>query len=578
LRQSERNAFLETIVHDIVIVGGGAAGLRAAIAAAEVSDSLSIALVSKVYPMRSHTVSAEGGAGAAMGADDSADLHAFDTIRGSDYLADQDAVEAFVEEAPGEIIQLERWGCPWNREPNGRLAVRAFGGMSVNRTVFAADKTGFHLLHTLFQTSLKYERIVRYDEFFVTKLLMEDGRCAGLAAFDLRDSEVRCVAAKAVILCTGGGGRVFSFTTNGAINTGDGMALAYRAGVPLEDMEFVQYHPTGLPGTGILMTEASRGEGGYLINNEGRRFLEDYIPSKMELGPRDILSRAIMQEIEKGHAFEGPYGHYVHLDVRHLGEKTIDEKLPFVRELTKKFVGIDPVHEPIPVRPVVHYMMGGIDTDLMGRTRLAGLYAAGETACVSMNGANRLGSNSLTECLVFGARVGKQAAQDSLEAGAAPGKPLAMMAEEEQGRLLADFLEKEGGGERIAAIRQDLQAAMERGAGIYRTEESLKDAVEEVAALRERYADVAIDDRDRAFNTELMAALELGNMLEVAETIVQSALERRESRGSHTRRDYPDRDDERYLRHSLAYTTPEGPRIDYSDVSITRWPPAERKY
>jgi fumarate reductase flavoprotein subunit len=356
------------------------------------------------------------------------------------------------------------------------------------------------------------------------------------------------------------------------------MALAYRAGVPLKDMEFVQYHPTGLPGTGILMTEASRGEGGYLFNNEGRRFLEDYIPTKMELGPRDILSRAIMQEIEKGHAFEGPYGHYVHLDVRHLGEKTIDEKLPFVRELTKKFVGIDPVYEPIPVRPVVHYMMGGIDTDLTGRTKLGGLYAAGEAACVSMNGANRLGSNSLTECLVFGARVGTQAAHDALEADAVPAKRLAGMAHDEQQRLVAEYLEKEGGDERIAPIRRELQATMERGAGIYRTEQSLKEAVEEVAALRDRYAQVAIDDRDRAFNTELIAALELGNMLEVAETIVQSALERRESRGSHTRRDYPDRDDEQYLKHSLAYSTPEGPRIDYGDVSITRWPPAERKY
>jgi fumarate reductase flavoprotein subunit len=578
LRHSERNAFLETIVHDIVIVGGGAAGLRAAIAAAEVSDSLSIALVSKVYPMRSHTVSAEGGAGAAMGADDSADLHAFDTIRGSDYLADQDAVEAFVEEAPGEIIQLERWGCPWNREPNGRLAVRAFGGMSVNRTVFAADKTGFHLLHTLFQTSLKYERIVRYDEFFVTKLLMEDGRCAGLAAFDLRDSEVRCVAAKAVILCTGGGGRVFSFTTNGAINTGDGMALAYRAGVPLEDMEFVQYHPTGLPGTGILMTEASRGEGGYLINNEGRRFLEDYIPSKMELGPRDILSRAIMQEFEKGHAFDGPYGQYVHLDVRHLGEKTIDKRLPFVRELVRNFVGIDPVHEPIPVRPVVHYMMGGVETDLMGRTRLPGLYAAGEAACVSINGANRLGSNSLSDCVVFGARVGRQAAADALEAGAPAENPLETLAQAEQARLTSTFLEKTDGRERIASIRRDLQETMERGAGVFRTEESLKEAVDAVGALRERYRHVVLDDRDRAFNTQLVAALELGNMLDVAETIVRSGLERRESRGSHTRRDHPDRDDQRYLSHSLAFATPEGPRIDYKEVTITRWTPAERKY
>src|SRR5438094_3641991 len=332
---------METLAHDIVIVGGGAAGLRAAIAASRVSDSLSIALISKVYPMRSHTVSAEGGAGAALGPDDSTDLHAFDTIRGSDYLADQDAVEAFVTEAPDEIIQVEHWGCPWSREPNGRLAVRAFGGMSVKRTAFAADKTGFHRLHTLFQTSLKYERIVRHDEFFVTRLLVEDGRCAGVAAIDLRDSEVRCITAKAVILCTGGLGRIFSFTTNAAINTGDGMALAYHAGVPLKDMGLVQYHPTGLPETGMLMTEASRGEGGHLINKEGRRFLEDYIPSKMELGPRDILSRAIMQEIEKGHAFEGPYGEYVHLDVRHLGERKIDEKLPFVRERATQFVGID---------------------------------------------------------------------------------------------------------------------------------------------------------------------------------------------------------------------------------------------
>ena len=569
---------METLQHDIVIVGGGAAGLRAAIAAAQASDALSIALVSKVYPMRSHTVSAEGGAGAALGPDDNPDLHAFDTIRGSDYLADQDAVEAFVAEAPGEIVQLERWGCPWSREPDGRIAVRAFGGMSVNRTAFAADKTGFHLLHTLFQTSLQFDRITRYDEFFVTKLLVEDGRCAGLAAIDLRDSEVRCIAAKAVILCTGGLGRIFAFTTNGSICTGDGMALAYRAGVPLKDMEFVQYHPTGLPGTGILMTEASRGEGGYLINNQGRRFLEDYIPGKMELGPRDILSRAIMQEIEKGHAFQGPYGEYVHLDIRHLGERTIDEKLPFVRELAEKFVGIDPVHEPIPVRPVVHYMMGGVDTDAMGKTRLEGLYAAGETACVSMNGANRLGSNSLTECLVFGARVGLQAARDALEAAVPAANPLAQLAEEEEQRLLSSYLDKRGGGERIAPIRTDLQRTMERGAGVYRTEESLKEAVEEVRGLAERFRDVAMDDRDRAFNTELVSALELGNMLDVAETVVVSALERRESRGSHTRRDHAERDDEHYLKHGLAFARPEGPRMEYADVSITRWPPAERKY
>jgi fumarate reductase flavoprotein subunit len=569
---------LETIEHDIVIVGGGGAGLRAAIAAAKVSDSLSIALVSKVYPMRSHTVSAEGGAAAAIGPDDSLDLHAFDTIRGSDYLADQDAVEAFVTEAPEEIVQIEHWGCPWSREPDGRLAVRPFGGMSVNRTVFAADKTGFHMLHALFQTSLQFEKIVRYDEFFATTLLVEDGRCAGVAAIDLRDSEVRCFTGKAVILCTGGAGRIFPFTTNGSIKTGDGMALAYRAGVPLEDMEFVQYHPTGLPGTGILMTEASRGEGGYLINREGKRFLEDYIPSKMELGPRDILSRAIMQEFEKGRGFDGPYGQYVHLDIRHLGEKTIDKKLPFVRELTKNYVGIDPVHEPIPVRPVVHYMMGGIDTDMMGRTRLPGLYAAGEAACVSMNGANRLGSNSLTECLVFGARVGRQAAEDALEAAAPAPNPLAQLAEAEQDRLVAGYLAKVGGRERIAAIRRDLHTTMEQGAGVYRTEESLKEAAEVVEGLKERYRDLALDDHSRAFNTELVTALELGNMLDVADAVVRSGLERRESRGSHTRRDYPERDDERYLKHSLAFDSPQGVRIESGEVSITRWPPVERKY
>jgi fumarate reductase flavoprotein subunit len=561
-----------------VIVGGGAAGIRAAIAAAEISDTLSIALVSKVYPMRSHTVSAEGGAGAAMGPDDSADLHAFDTIRGSDWLADQDAVEALTAEAPGEIVRLEHWGCPWSREPDGRIALRPFGGMSVNRTVFAADKTGFHMLHTLFQTSLKYENVVRYDEFFVTKLLVDDGRCAGVAAFDLRDSDVRCILAKAVILCTGGAGRIFAFTTNAAINTGDGMALAYRAGVPLKDMEFVQYHPTGLPGTGILMTEASRGEGGLLFNNEGRRFLEDYIPSKMELGPRDILSRAIIQEIEKGHAFDGPYGHYVHLDIRHLGEETIDRKLFFLRELAKNFIGIDPVHEPIPVRPVVHYMMGGVDTDSVGRTPLPGLYASGETACVSINGANRLGSNSLTECLVFGARVGREAAENALEAGAQAGEPAVRQAEAEQDRLVATYLDRQAGSERISTIRSDLQTAMERGAGVFRTEESLKEAVEAVSGLRERYSDVAIDDHDRAFNTELVAALELDNMLDVADAVVRSGLERRESRGSHTRRDYADRDDERFLKHSLVFFAAEGAKIGYREVTITQWPPAERKY
>src|SRR2546425_905272 len=396
--------------HDIIVVGGGAAGLRAAIAAVQTDPRLSVAMVSKVYPMRSHTVSAEGGAAAVIKPNDSLEAHIKDTISGSDWLADQDVVEAFVREAPAEMIQLEHWGCPWSRDPDGHIAVRPFGGMAIERTWFAADKTGFHMLHALFQTSQKYNNVTRYDEWFATKLLVEDGRCQGVAAIELRTGQVRAIAGKAVILTTGGAGRIFPFTTNAAIKTGDGMALAYRAGVPLKDMEFVQYHPTGLPGTGILMTEASRGEGGYLVNREGKRFLEDYIPSKMELGPRDILSRAIVQEYEKGRTFDGPYGYYVHLDVRHLGEEKIDKKIPFVRELAKNYVGIDPVHEPIPVRPVVHYMMGGVDTDIEGATVVPGLFAAGECACVSINGANRLGSNSLTELLVFGVRSARSAA------------------------------------------------------------------------------------------------------------------------------------------------------------------------
>jgi fumarate reductase flavoprotein subunit len=340
----------------------------------------------------------------------------------------------------------------------------------------------------------------------------------------------------------------------------------------------VQYHPTGLPGTGILMTEASRGEGGYLVNKEGTRFLEEYIPSKMELGPRDILSRAIMQEMEKGRAFEGSYGDYVHLDLRHLGEDVIDKKLPFVRELSKNYVGIDPVHEPVPVRPVVHYMMGGVDTDIVGRSRLRGLYAAGETACVSINGANRLGSNSLSECLVFGARVGRQAAEDARQSPTPAAGSLEKLAQAESDRLVRDYLDKTGGRQRIGPIREDLQTVMEAGAGVFRTEESMKEAGEELRGLRERYRDVSLDDRDRAFNTELIAALELDNMLDVAETVVRSGLERRESRGSHTRRDYSTRDDDRFEKHSLAFATPEGPRIDYGDVTITRWPPVERKY
>ncbi len=572
--------------HDLLVVGGGGAGLRAAIAAAEELSRLSIAVLSKVYPMRSHTVSAEGGTAAVMRDNDSLDMHAKDTIFGSDFLADQDVVEAFVREAPGEVIQLEHWGCPWSRDPDGRVSVRPFGGMTVNRTLYAADKTGFHMLHALFQTSLKYETIVRYDEWFATSLLVEDGKVCGVAAVNLHDGQVRPILAKAVIICTGGAGRIYPFTTNAAIKTGDGMALAYRAGVALKDMEFVQYHPTGLPGTGILITEASRGEGGHLKNKDGYRYLQDYglgpptdkpVHRKMELGPRDILSRCHIQEHLKGRTFEGPYGHYVHLDLRHLGEKVIDKKLPFVRELTRNYVGIDPVYEPIPVRPVVHYMMGGISTDIHGGTSLDGLYAAGEAACVSINGANRLGSNSLTELLVFGARAGRAAARYALQRPALPSNPLAQLASDERRRLETRFL-RASGRERIADIREEMQNAMEKGVGIYRNQAEMKETCETLRRLRERFAHIGLADRDQVFNTELIAALELECLLDVAEAVAHSALGREESRGAHTRTDFPKRDDARFLQHSLACRTPTGPRIEYSPVTITRWPPEERKY
>jgi fumarate reductase flavoprotein subunit len=536
-------------------------------------------MVSKVYPMRSHTVSAEGGAAAVVGADDSLDLHAYDTLKGSDFLADQDVVERFVEEAPGELTQLEHWGCPWSRQPDGRVAVRAFGGMSTKRTWFASDKTGFHMLHALFQTSLKYEQIIRLDESFATRLLTDGDRICGVAALDIRTGEMRALLGGSVILCTGGAGRIFPFTTNASIKTGDGMALAYRAGVPLKDMEFVQYHPTGLPGTGILITEASRGEGGHLINAEGERFLVTHdhgVGDKAELGPRDMLSRAIIREMEAGRTFEGPYGKYVHLDLRHLGEKKIDERLPFVRELARNFVGVDPVHEPIPVRPVVHYMMGGIDTDGEGATRKPGLFAAGETACVTINGANRLGSNSLTECLVFGRRAGLAAAAFAKDAPDVSDASVREQIDAEGRRI--ESLRGKIGGEKISQIRREMNEAMESGCGVFREEGSIKATAAKIAELRGRYADVGLEDRSKVFNTEIVAALELGNLLDAAEAVANAALLRRESRGAHTRTDFETRNDQEFLKHSLVYFAPEGPRVEYSPVTLTRWQPEERKY
>ncbi|GGO76593.1 fumarate reductase (quinol) flavoprotein subunit [Nonomuraea cavernae] len=572
---------------DVLIVGGGGAGLRAALAVAETDPALKVAVVSKVYPMRSHTVSAEGGAAAVIGVGDTLDEHCYDTISGGDWLCDQDAVEAFVAEAPRELIQLEHWGCPWSREADGRVAVRPFGGMKRMRTWYAADKTGFHLLHTLFQTTLKYQDIIRYDEWYVTTLVVDDGRVHGVVALDIRTGRVETIAARTVILATGGGGRVFPFTTNAAIKTGDGMALAYRAGAPLKDMEFVQYHPTGLPFTGILITEAARAEGGWLINKDGYRYLQDYDLGRptptprlraMELGPRDRLSQAFVHEQRKGRTVDTPYGPVVYLDLRHLGESKIDARIPFVRELCRSYQNLDPATDLIPVRPVVHYMMGGVHTDLDGATTIAGLFAAGETACVSINGANRLGSNSLPEILVFGRRAGVAAAEFA-RAHRESEPPAVRSQGDDEARRLARTREGSRTGERIADLRERMQHALEGAAGIYRTGDELTKAVDTLADLRERAQEARLEDTSATFNTELINLQELCAMLDVARTVVACALGRQESRGAHQRTDFPARDDETYLAHSLVHRAPDGtPSVGLLPVTITRWPPGERVY
>jgi len=579
---------MQVIKADIVIVGAGGAGLRAAIAVAERDPDLKIALISKVYPMRSHTVAAEGGAAGVIKAEDSLEDHFHDTVSGGDWLCDQDAVELFIRQAPKELTQLEHWGCPWSREPDGHIAVRPFGGMKIERTWFAADKSGFHILHTLFQTSLKYPSITRYDEYYSTDLIVEDGRCQGVTAIEMRTGLMHLFKAKAVIVATGGAGWMFPFTTNGAIKTADGMAMAYRAGVPLKDMEFVQYHPTGLPGTGILLTEGCRGEGGILVNKDGYRYLQDYNlgppdpwPRKkaMELGPRDRLSQAFWHEEKKGRTINTRWGEVIHLDMRHLGEKLINERLPLVRDLARSYVGADPVHELVPVRPVVHYMMGGIDTDIDAATQMPGLYAAGECACVSINGANRLGSNSLTELLVFGGRAGRHAAEFARGHSSTTQDSQILEQAEAARQRITDLFLREESGENITQLRKEMNDTMDAGAGIYRTESSLRETCDKLVELRSRYANVHLEDKSNVFNTNLIYTMEVGSMLEAAHAMACSAVDRKESRGSHQRLDFADRDDENYLKHSLAfYQGEKEPRIDYKDVVITSSQPAERVY
>ncbi|QUJ67802.1 fumarate reductase (quinol) flavoprotein subunit [Photobacterium sp. GJ3] len=581
---------MQILTTDIAVIGAGGAGLRTAIAAAEANPELEIALISKVYPMRSHTVAAEGGSAAVIKEEDSLDNHFHDTVSGGDWLCEQDVVEYFVNHATREMIQMELWGCPWSRKDNGEVNVRRFGGMKVERTWFAADKTGFHMLHTLFQTSMKYPQIKRFDEFFVLDLLVDDGKAQGLIAIHMSEGELVAIKAKAVVLATGGAGRVYHCNTNGGIVTGDGMAMAYRHGVPLRDMEFVQYHPTGLPGTGILMTEGCRGEGGIIVNRHGYRYLQDYgmgpetpvgQPKNkyMELGPRDKVSQAFWHEQQKGNTIDHPLGDVVHLDLRHLGEDYLNERLPFICELAKAYVNVDPAREPIPIRPTVHYTMGGIETDARCETRIAGLFAVGECASIGLHGANRLGSNSLAEFVVFGRVAGEQAVKRAGEFTGWNDAAITQQIKAAEARIQA--LMTQEGDENWAEIRKEMGLAMEAGCGIYRQADLMQQTIDTLAGLKDRYTRIRIEDQGKVFNTDLLYALEIGYGLDVAEAMVHSAIQRRESRGAHQRLDEgcTERDDTHFLKHSLAFFQPDGaPRIDYSEVTITKSQPKARLY
>jgi succinate dehydrogenase / fumarate reductase flavoprotein subunit len=570
----------DVITHELIILGAGLAGLRAAIEASRVAQGkIDIAVISKNQLMRAHSVAAEGGTAAVMRPEDgdSVELHAWDTIKGSDFLSDQDVVDLFVRTMPSEILQLDHWGIPWTRRPDGRIAQRPFGGHSYPRAVLAQDKTGFFEMQTLYDTLLKYNSAKHYNEHFITSILIEDGKFCGLTALDMTTGQFKVIRGKALIIASGGAGTLFGFTTYSQTVTGDGMALAYRAGIPLEDMEFLQFHPTGLVPSGILITEACRGEGGYLFNSKGERFMNQYAPSKLELAPRDLISRSEMTEIEQGCGFEGPNGlDYIHLDLRHLGAKKINERLPLIREVCIEFNDLDPVEEPIPCRPVAHYSMGGIETNIKGATRIKGIFAAGEAACVSLHGANRLGSNSTAECLVWGKLTGSEAAAYCKEAGPAPAVPEAKV-EAEYNRITTNFL-KHKGTENLYDIKRELRSCMDVNVGVYRTEEELSRGLDKIQSLRKRYANINIDDKSLVYNTNLYHALELANLLDLAEVMVTGALQRTESRGGHARRDYPDRDDAKWLKHTLAFHTDAAPRLDYKPVTITNWLPVERKY
>ena len=558
------------IEHDILVVGGGLAGMRAAVAAAE--KGLNVGLLSKIHPVRSHSGAAQGGINAALGnrEEDTPEAHAFDTVKGSDYLGDQDAIELFANEAPQAIIWLDHMGCIFSRMDDGRIAQRPFGGASFPRTCYCADVTGLVILHSLWEQCQRLNVKV-YEEWFATSLAVNHGVGAGVVAINVTDGSVAALKAKATILATGGAGRSFYKTTNGLSSTGDGMSMAYRAGIPLLDMEFVQFHPTTLKSNGVLMTEGARGEGAYLINALGERFMFKYAPTKGELASRDVVSRAEQTEINEGRGVDG----CVFLDLRHLGKQKIMERLPQIRELALDATGIDAIDEPVPITPGMHYWMGGVQTDKHGATPIPGIYAAGECACVSVHGANRLGGNSLLETIVFG-KLSAEHAADYVKKVGALDFPAALR-DNEEARIRGMLANK--GDERVNVVRDAMGKAMMEGAGIYRRPESISVGIGRIRELKGRYKNIALDDKGRVFNTDLIGALELGFLLDVAETTLAGALAREESRGAHTRVDFPERDDEKWLKHTQAHFQPDAdPELTSKAVTMTKWQPQARVY
>jgi len=556
--------------HDVLVVGAGCAGMRAAIEAHDAGAD--VALLSKIHPTRSHSGAAEGGINAALGnaSEDDPESHAYDTVKGSDYLGDQDAIEVLCDEAPDDVYQLENWGAVFSRTEDGRIAQRPFGAAGAPRTAYAADITGHVLVQVLYEQVVKRDLLV-YEEYFAWRLVLNDDRCQGVICWDLLNGGLKTIGAKTIILATGGAGRLYVGTTNAYACTGDGMSMAMRIGVPLKDMEMMQFHPTTLAPTGVLITEGCRGEGAYLLNSEGDRFLERYAPNAMELASRDVISRAEQTEIDEGRGVDGN----VLLDLRHLGAEKILDRLHGTRELSMVFAGVDPIREPIPVRPGAHYHMGGVDTDVWGKTNVEGLYAAGECACVSVHGANRLGGNALMETITYGKRAGRHAAEWAL---ANTTIEIPESTEQDAERDLKALLDRND-GERPWRIRDELARTMHENFGVFRREDQMQRQGEIVAGLRERYQRIVVEDKGQLFNSDLTQALELEFLLELAECMVVCGIARKESRGAHARPDdYPDRDDANYMKHTIVSWENGEPRLDWKPVTVTKWQPQERTY